>query len=171
MQQISSSNLSLLFQVARLCVQIKNKKSPFLQAPGLPPHYLCATATRVPAGRTLASELGIGNAIVYSVMKNILVCSSNPILVKSLYAILRDEGFNVSTSEHPAFAVQMIMHHNYDFLIMDSEPFGLSAEDAVEIVRTISPDLQTLFIGDSFHQPDNGLDLEEFKKTIQAMAV
>ena len=53
---------------------------------------------------------GIGNAIILSVMKNILLCSSNPILVKSLYAILRDEGFYVATSEHPAFAVQMIMH-------------------------------------------------------------
>jgi DNA-binding response OmpR family regulator len=104
-------------------------------------------------------------------MKNILLCSSNPILVKSLYAILRDEGFNVSTSEHPATAVQMTMHDHYDFLIMDSEPFGLSAEDAVEIVRMISPDLQTLFLGESLNQPDNGLDLEEFKRTIHTMAM
>jgi DNA-binding response OmpR family regulator len=104
-------------------------------------------------------------------MKKILLCSSNPLLVKSLYAILRDEGFTVSTSEHPAFAVQMIMHNTYDFLIMDSEPFGLSAEDAVDIIRTISPDLQTLFIGEILNQPEKELDLEEFKRTIHSMAM
>lgn len=102
-------------------------------------------------------------------MKDILLCSSNPILVKSLYAILRDEGFDVATSEHPAVAVQMIMHKHYDFLIMDSEPFGLSAEDAVDIIRTVAPELPTLFLGDTVPQAENALDLEEFKRTIQTM--
>lgn len=104
-------------------------------------------------------------------IKNILLCSSNPILVKSLYAILRDEGLFVATAEHPSSAVQMIMHGNYDFLIMDSEPFGLSAEDAVAIARTIAPDLQTLCIGEGSEAGNTGLDLEEFKRTIHTLAV
>ncbi len=104
-------------------------------------------------------------------IKNILLCSSNPILVKSLYAILRDEGFIVAVAEHPSRAVQMVMQAGYDFLIMDSDPFGLSAEDAVSIIRTIAPNLQTLFIGERPGLAESHLDLEEFKKTIHTMAV
>ena len=105
-------------------------------------------------------------------MKNIILCSSNPILVKSLYATLRDEGFVVATSEHPAFAVQMIMQGSYDFLIIDSEPFGLSAEDAVTIAKKLRPELQVLFVEEYRKQNnDSALDLEEFKKTIQSIAV
>jgi DNA-binding response OmpR family regulator len=107
-------------------------------------------------------------------MKNIILCSSNPILVKSLYGILRDEGHNVETIEHPAFAVQMVMHKPYDLIIIDSEPFGLSAPDAAEIIRTVAPGMQILFVGssrDDDRAADGPLDLEEFKRTIHSIAV
>ncbi len=109
-------------------------------------------------------------------MKKIILCSSNPILVKSLYGILRDEGHNVETIEHPAFAVQIIMKKHYDFIIIDSEPFGLSAEDAAEIIKTIAPDVQILFVGNerrhmSAQVVETPVDLEEFKKKIVSFAV
>lgn len=108
-------------------------------------------------------------------MKNIILCSSNPILVKSLYGILRDEGHNVETIEHPAFAVQTIIRKQYDFIIFDSEPFGLSAEDAAKIINWLAPDVRVMFIGteragDPF-SIDGAVDLEEFKKTIHSIAV
>lgn len=108
-------------------------------------------------------------------MKNIILCSSNPILVKSLYAILRDEGHNVETIEHPAFAVQAIIRKRYDFIIFDSEPFGLSAEDAAGIINWVAPDMRVMFIGrdrpgDS-RNIEGAFDLEEFKKTIDSIAV
>ncbi len=101
-------------------------------------------------------------------MKKLLLCSSNPILVKSLYGVLRDEGHSVETTEHPAFAVQKIMEGKFDCVIIDSEPFGLSAEDAANIIRKVSPDTQVLFLsepggeGGAWERP---LDLEEFKKS------
>src|SRR5512139_3580094 len=109
-------------------------------------------------------------------MKNIILCSSNPILIKSLYGILRDEGYEVETIEHPALAVQMVMRRSYDFIIVDSEPFGLSAEDAVEIIKTVVPGMPVLFVGKNYGREytqavDTPIDLEEFKRTIHVMAV
>ena len=112
------------------------------------------------------------------VMKIIILCSSNPILIKSLYGILRDEGYEVETIEHPAFAVQRVMSKRYDFIILDSEPFGLSAEDAVEIIKIVAPEMPILFVGgdrdrDKERTPavETPVDLEEFKRTIHSFAV
>ncbi len=109
-------------------------------------------------------------------MKNIILCSSNPILIKSLYGILRDEGYEVETIEHPALAIQMVMRKSYDLIIIDSEPFGLSAEDAVEIMKTVAPGMPVLFVGgnrEKKHAPavETPIDLEEFKRTIHSFAV
>lgn len=119
---------------------------------------------------------GIANAHNPVVMKKIILCSSNPILVKSLYGILRDEGHSVEPIEHPVFAVQMVMKDKYDVLIIDSEPFGLSAEDAAEIVRTVAPGVSILFVGrrqDKTHVQavETPIDLEEFKRTIHSIAI
>ncbi len=107
-------------------------------------------------------------------MKKIILCSSNPILIKSVYGILRDEGHLVETIEHPAFAVQRVMKQKYDVLIMDSEPFGLSSTDAAEIINTIAPGVQILFVGNDQTLgalPAGPLDIEELKRTIQGIAV
>ncbi len=108
-------------------------------------------------------------------MKNIILCSSDPILIKSLYGILRDEGYTVETIEHPALAVQMIMRRPYDFIIVDSAPFGLSAEEAVQIIETVEPDLPILLVGGGPVQEhtqtvETPIDLEEFKRTIHSIA-
>ncbi len=109
-------------------------------------------------------------------MKNVILCSSNPILIKSLYGMLRDEGYAVETVEHPAMAVQMVMHESYDFIIVDSAPFGLSAEEAVQIIQTVAPDLPILHVGGGPEQErsqtvETPIDLEEFKRTIHSIAI
>ena len=105
-------------------------------------------------------------------MKDILLCSSNPILVKNLYGILRDEGFGVETVEHPAFAVQAVMERPFVLVVMDAEPFGLSAEDAVQIISSIAPGLSVLSLGCA---AENGalapLDLQKLTSSIHAIAV
>jgi DNA-binding NtrC family response regulator len=110
-----------------------------------------------------------------AVMKKIIFCSFNPLLIKSLYGILRDEGYIVETVEHPARAIQRIMEKKYDFIIIDSDPFGLPAEDAVEIIKAIAPDLPVITIGDERgsgrHRAGTLVDLEELKKTIHSFAV
>jgi DNA-binding response OmpR family regulator len=80
-------------------------------------------------------------------MKSILLCSSNPLLIKGLYGMLRDEGFAVEDVEHPALAVQKVLNGAYDFTIIDAEPFGLSAEDAAQIIKTIAPQMPILCLG------------------------
>ena len=109
-------------------------------------------------------------------MKNILLCSSNPILIKSLYSMLREDGYNVETIEHPAHAVQMVMRRHYHFVIVDSEPFGLSAEDAAKIIKAVAPLMPVLFVGDDrldsqAQSVKTPIDLEAFKRTIHSIAV
>ncbi len=106
-------------------------------------------------------------------MKNIILCSSNPILIKSLYGTLRDEGHDVQTIEHPARAIQMVMSRAYDFLIIDSEPFGLSAEDAALIIKAVKPELPILFVGkvgERAGEIGTPVDLEGLKRTIQGIS-
>ncbi len=108
-------------------------------------------------------------------MKHILLCSSNPILTRNLYAILCDAGLLVESIEHPAFAVQKIMAQKFDALIIDSEPFGMSAEEAVEIIRTVAPALPVLYVGEHTRSEmpaaERPLDLEELRRTIRTIAV
>jgi hypothetical protein len=70
--------------------------------------------------------------------------------------------------------VQSIIRQKYDFLIIDSEPFGLSSEDAAEIIKTVRPGIRILFVGRahplSSARPEP-LDLEELKRTIHGIAV
>jgi DNA-binding response OmpR family regulator len=104
-------------------------------------------------------------------MMETLLCSNNPILVKSLYSILRDEGYGVDTADHPSVAVQMTLRKNYTALIIDSEPFGLSVEDATRIIKTILPGIVVIIIGYDSLETDilsieAPIDLEQFRKTV-----
>jgi CheY-like chemotaxis protein len=109
-------------------------------------------------------------------MKNILLCTANPILIKSLYGVLRDEGYAVETVEHPALAVQAVIGGAFDALVVDSEPFGLSAEDAAQIIRSVKPDLPIFCMGGEQEcggalGVERPLNLETFKRTIHSIAV
>jgi len=108
-------------------------------------------------------------------MKNILLCTSDPILIKNLYGALRDEGHIVDTVEHPALAVQKVIDGTYDVLVLDSDPFGLSSEDAVQIIRSVKPALPIVCLGtgsrcSSAHAVDSPLDLAAIKRTVHAIA-
>ncbi len=119
---------------------------------------------------------GTAVALDTTVMKHILLCTSDPLLTRNLYGILRDEGFLVDTVEHPSSAVKKVLWTGYDFVIVDSEPFGLSAEDAVRIIHSVAPDLPILLLGNDYNEEyaksvTTPLDLEEFKQTIHCFAV
>jgi DNA-binding NtrC family response regulator len=107
-------------------------------------------------------------------VKDIILCSSNTILIKNLYGVLRDEGYNVDTVEHPAHAVKKVLGAKYDFCIVDTEPFGLSAEDAAYIIRTVMPGMPVVVMGGNEAGnpgPPLPLDLEAFRRTIHSIAV
>lgn len=107
-------------------------------------------------------------------MNEILLCSHNPILIKNLYGILRDEGYSVETADHPSLAVQMALRRSFGAIIVDSEPFGLSGEDAVRIIKTVSPGTRVIVVGYPEREFDAlcigaPVDLEEFKRIIRGM--
>jgi len=104
-------------------------------------------------------------------MAQVLLCTHNPLLVKDLYGILRDEGFTVQIADHPALAVRMVLQGNYSAVIIDSRAFGLSAEEVVQIIRSISPDIPIIVAGNETYTGGAlslkiPVDLEEFKKAI-----
>jgi len=109
-------------------------------------------------------------------MKNIILCSSNPLLIKNVYGFLRDEGYTVDTVEHPALAVKKVLSGAFDLVIVDSEPFGMSAHEAAQVIRSVAPAMPVVIMGgereknlaDGMGAP---LDLEEFKRTIHSIAV
>jgi hypothetical protein len=64
----------------------------------------------------------------------------------------------------------------FDIMVVDSEPFGLSAEDAVQIIRAVKPGFPVLCVGsecDCGAAPgvETPLDLEKFKRTMHSIAV
>jgi DNA-binding NtrC family response regulator len=107
-------------------------------------------------------------------MNEVLLCTHNPILIRNSYGILRDEGFNVEIADHPALAVQMVFAGKYIAVIIDSESFGLSAEETVRIIRSISPDMPIIVAGNDTYtggvlSVKTPVDLEEFKEVIHTL--
>lgn len=107
-------------------------------------------------------------------MDTILLCSHNPILVKSLYGILRDEGYSVDVAEHPSQAVHMVMGKSFSSVIIDPEPFGLSVDDAVKIIRSVAPETLVIFVGNDSPETETlsievPINLLEFRKAIKTL--
>ncbi len=104
-------------------------------------------------------------------MKSILLCSSDALLVRNLYGVLRDLGFSVETVEHPSQAVRAVLWKRYDFAIVGAEPFGLSSDDATRILRDLAPDMPIITVGSG--QNDSSartIDLEDFTRALHAFA-
>ena len=107
-------------------------------------------------------------------MEEILLCTHDPILVKSLYGILRDKGHDVEIADHLALAIQMILKSRYYAVIIDGKPFGLSVEDAVQIMKAVSPEMPIIVVGGpecgtdtlSIRMP---VDLEELRELINSI--
>jgi DNA-binding NtrC family response regulator len=105
------------------------------------------------------------------IMDQVLLCTHNPILIKNVYGILRDEGFTVEVVDHSALAVQRVFQGKYGAVIIDAKSFGLSAEDAVQIIKSVSPDIVVICVGFDKLNSDVvsmnlPVDLEEFKQAV-----
>lgn len=79
-------------------------------------------------------------------MKKTLICSHNPILVKSLYGLLIEEGLTIEVVDHITFAIKRIIEGDIGLLLMDSSIFGLSMNEAIEIIRDVDPDLPYIMV-------------------------
>jgi DNA-binding NtrC family response regulator len=70
-------------------------------------------------------------------------------LLKVLYGPLRDDGYAVEVTDHPADAVRCVLNDRYSAVMLDSDGIGLNAQDAAVIIQAISPDIHILIIGQS----------------------
>ena len=95
-------------------------------------------------------------------------------LIKGLYGILRDEGYNVDLSDYPAHAVQQIIKNSYGAVIIDSQAFGMPAEDAIKVIKTIAPDIRVILVGYPEDETDSlsikvPIDLEKLRNLVHSM--
>ena len=67
--------------------------------------------------------------------------------IKGLYGPLRDAGYQVEISEHPADAIKCIFTASYLSVILDSRDIGITATDAATIIKTIRPETYIVVIG------------------------
>ena len=107
-------------------------------------------------------------------MNDILLCTQNPILIKGLYGLLRDEGFRVHLSEYPAHAVQQIIKNSYGAIIIDSQAFGMPAEDAIKVIKTIAPEIRVILVGYPEEETDSlsvkvPRDLEKLRDLVHSL--
>ena len=107
-------------------------------------------------------------------MDDILLCTHNPMLIKGLYGILRDEGYSVELADYPAHAVRKIMQRSYSGVILDSMSFGMPAEDAVWVIRTIAPEVPVILVGHPEQETDSlsirvPADLEKLRTVVHEM--
>ncbi len=118
------------------------------------------------------SELPVALELQFiNIVNNILLCSQNPMLIKGLYGILRDEGYSVDQSDYPAHAVQQIIKNSYEAIIIDSQAFGMPAEDAVKVINAISPDIRIILVGYPEDETDSlsikvPIDLEKLRDLV-----
>ena len=95
-------------------------------------------------------------------------------LIKNLYGMFRDEGYSVEITDDPAHAVRIILENRFLAVIIDSQAFGLSAEEAVQIIKTVSPEIRVILIGCREYEAADfsinlPLDLEALKKLVRGM--
>jgi len=81
-------------------------------------------------------------------MSRVLLCSSDPLVFRHLYGILRDEGFAIDLAGHAAAAVRMSFETEYVAIVLDAECVGLPAMDAARIIRDVRPKTRVIVAGD-----------------------
>ncbi len=107
-------------------------------------------------------------------MCDILICTHNPLLIKGLHDMLRNAGCRVALADHTAEAVQTAMKRFYHAVILDAQAFGMPAEDAAEVIRTVSPDTKIILVGHPECEADAKsitvpLDLEQLRSAVHGI--
>jgi uroporphyrinogen decarboxylase len=79
----------------------------------------------------------------------ILLCTCDPIFVKSLYGLLREDGCWVDVVDRCALAVRKALARDYDVVIMDAESVGLPADDAADIIMKTAKETAVIIVGEA----------------------
>lgn len=75
--------------------------------------------------------------------------------MKSLYGVLRQEGYEIDVAEHPADALRMSLAKEYSAVVMDSGNVGFSAYDAAAAIRSVSGGVSVIIAGEEGPTPDS----------------
>ena len=82
-------------------------------------------------------------------MLKILICTHDSMLVKGLKNPLRDAGWSVSVADNAAAAIRAVMEEPFDAVVLDSQVIGMSASEALPIIRHISPETKAVVVGEA----------------------
>lgn len=106
-------------------------------------------------------------------MKDLLLCSQDSLLVKSIYGPLRDDGYRVETVEHHSDAVRSVLHSHYSAVVVDSKDIGLNVTETARIIKNIQKETVIVLIGetdlfteslvDDLYIIDRPIDLDQLK--------
>jgi CheY-like chemotaxis protein len=107
-------------------------------------------------------------------VEQILLCSNNPIFIKSLYGVLWDAGLHADIADHHSLAITMVLNRRYLAIIIDAAQLGLAAEEIIRIIKGILPDIPIIVAGcdvssDGAFSLKAPVDLEEFKEVIHTI--
>ncbi len=114
------------------------------------------------------------NLLFYCDMNDILLCSSDPIFIKNLYGILRENGYNIDVAGHTALAVRMAFEKRYAAVILDSDAVGLSSGEAARIILRVIASVPVILAGENL-LPEGAvsiskpLDLEEVLEVLRTV--
>jgi len=98
--------------------------------------------------------------LYYCGMNDILLCSSDPIFVKNLYGILREEGYRVDLADHAALAVRMAFEKRFAAVILDSDAVGMSSGEAARIILRVISGVPVILAGESL-LPEGALSISK----------
>jgi len=110
--------------------------------------------------RLLGTKVAVLFIVTTQISESILLCSQDPLLTKELYGPLSDFGYMVEIKEHAAEAIKCILGKSYLVVILDSRDVGLNVIEAANIIKSLSPDIYILMIGEH----DNASDAYSVKK-------
>jgi DNA-binding response OmpR family regulator len=105
-------------------------------------------------------------------MKALLLCSQDPLFLKSLYCVLKEEGYDIEVATHTADAVRLSLFRGYAAVIMDSGNVGFSEREAAKVITSVTGGTPVIIAGQA--DPQSGsisvgkpLDLEEVRGVLR----
>jgi DNA-binding NtrC family response regulator len=105
-------------------------------------------------------------------MKALLLCSQDPLFLKSLYCVLKEEGYEIEVATHTANAVRLSLFRCYSAVIMDSGNVGFSEREAAKVITSVTGGTPVIIAGGGDSRSDlicvdKPLDLEEVRGVLR----
>ncbi len=105
----------------------------------------------MPASRYILYPGGLASGLhsCQFTMLEILICTHDPMLVKGLCNPLRDTGYLVTTVDHAAMAIKLMLKRQFVAIVLDSSVMGMSLPEALPVIRHVSPLTKVIVVSDA----------------------